>query len=270
MLLAVGIISALGDDNPTVSEALRASGALNQQTTVAPVEIPVPDDTVADLAADENPVPTTPATTTTAVSTTTVATTTTATIREPEWSEWPIVLSTTFSDDVLWDYGVAGLITRDFTGDSYTVSRSIDSVAMFVPTWQNGYQPSGDFRVAVDVVGSPGGAECGLAAGVEGLPALFFIVDSAAGTYDGAYFTSSNSAERVAEGSRRIAIYESDVNRLALLRQGDVITLYANDTPLAEITDLALDVDDLGLAMYVPADTDGALCEYDNFEIRWP
>jgi hypothetical protein len=245
-LLVAAMVSA-GDAATGVSDALRASGVLDRPAAVVPAEIPAPQNTVADLTFSDNPEP-----------------------RRPVWEDWTVALFTSFDDDVAWDYGVSDAITRDFTGDSYTVARSADSNPVFVPTWQNGYRAEADFLLAVDVVSSSGSVACGLVVGAEDLPAMFFVVDSIDGDFSVTNFVTNESADTLADGARPTVIQAVGVNHLALHRQGETFTIFANDTPLTEFTSPAIDISDMGLATFAPAGTETAVCEFDNFEIRWP
>ncbi len=239
-------MGVVGEDPPAVSDALRTSGALDDDAGEVPVVSPVSGDTFT-LTANHDPLPTTapPAT--------------------ADWDQWPVVLSTTFSDDVPWHYGVSGAITRAFTGETYTVSRSTDPIATFVPTWQNGY-PADDFHLAVDLVASSGGALCGLAFGVEGLPAVFFVVDRIDGSYSVVGFPDSNTSETLAEGTGP----EIGNLRVTVVREVDTVTVFSNDIPLAEIPSASIVVEDMGLGFFAPAGGENPTCEYDNFEIRRP
>jgi len=257
-LLIAGFVSAAGGGDAIVSDALSASGAVDRPVVEAPAEVPVQQNPVDDRTANHNPTPT--------------STPPTTAPPGPGWENWPVALFTSFDDDVKWAYGVTGNAFRDFTGDTYTVSVTAGSIHVYTPTWQIGYRPEADFRLAVDTVSSTGSAACGLVAGDEDLPALFFLTDSVAGDYFVTSFLTSDSPETVVDGARPVAVKVETVgvNHLALLREGDTITVFSNGTPLATFVQPDFDIVDLGLAAYAPADSGQAVCEFDNFEIRWP
>lgn len=262
-LLVAGIVSVTGDDNVGVSDALRSSGVFDRTAMETPAEIPPPSNTIANRTANHDPTPTsTPAAK--------PATTTTTTAADPVWETWQVALFTSFEDDVAWDYGVATITTRDFQRGGYTVSLAADSGPVFVPTWQDGYQPEADFRLAVDIADSSGSAACGLVVGSKGLPAMFFVTDSSDGDFFVRIFTTSDTSETLADGVRPIAIHAPGDNHLALLKEGDTITVFSNGTPLATFEQPAFEITTLGLATFAPADNEIAVCEFDNFEIRWP